>query len=173
MTSSSGNFASGLAYAWSLLNLPQPGALTVVPSHLNSARCSYIKDKGATLVMGGQSAKERAEKVQEVMKETGRVFISSATDYTVMAGQATSVKEFTEDIKNLDKIIVPIGGGGNIAGTCIYINEKKLPIEVYGVEPEVRDVASRSLAEGKLVEVEHPDKSIADGTAGNLGEAAY
>lgn len=105
-----------------------------------------------------------------MQSEKERVFISSSSDYNVIAGQATACKELLEEYPDLDIVLTPIGGGGLCAGTCAYVAGLKSSIQVYGVEPERRDVTKRSLESGKLETMENPEKGGVDGTSTNISE---
>ena len=79
-----------------------------------------------------------------------------------MAGQGTAGLELAADVEDLDTVVVPVGGGGLIAGVATAVKALRPRARVVGVEPEAGDDVARSLRAGERVSVEVP-KTIADG----------
>ena len=83
-------------------------------------------------------------------------------DYQIMAGQATAAVELLEEVPDLDAIVVPVSGGGLIAGSSVAARRMRPGIAIYGTEPEEGSDTAQSLARGERVSIEIPH-TIADG----------
>jgi threonine dehydratase len=99
--------------------------------------------------------------------ETEAVFVSPYNDPYVIAGQGTVALEMLEDRPELDCLLVPVGGGGLIAGVAIAARAINPDIKIYGVEPAASPTMTGSLEAGRIVEIEE-DETMADGLAGNI-----
>ncbi len=93
-------------------------------------------------------------------------------DPDVIAGQGTVGLEILEQVKELDAVLVPVGGGGLLAGGAIAVKTINPKIEVVAVEPAGADDAFRSFGSGRLVTQTSPD-TIADGLLTSLGELNF
>ena len=89
-----------------------------------------------------------------------------------MAGQGTSAIEMLEDVPDLDLILCPVGGGGQLSGIAVAAKSIKPAIRVVGVEPSGADDAARSLKAGRILPMLNP-KTIADGLKTSLGERPF
>jgi threonine dehydratase len=164
LTVSAGNHGLAVAHCAEALGID---ATIVVPESASRAKVEAIRRYPVTLIERGPGYDdaERAARVME--RETSATFVSPYNDQDVIAGQGTIALEMLEDAPDLDAIIVPVGGGGLIAGVAIAAKAVKPNIKVYGVEPEASPTMSEALRAGRLVEIEE-QKTIADGLAGNI-----
>jgi threonine dehydratase len=89
-----------------------------------------------------------------------------------MAGQGTSAIEMLEDVPDLDLILCPVGGGGQLSGIAVAAKSIKPAIRVVGVEPSGADDAARSFKAGRILPMLNP-KTIADGLKTSLGERPF
>src|SRR5206468_9332363 len=108
---------------------------------------------------------ERA--AREMERETGATFVSPYNDPEVIAGQGTIGLEILEDAPGLDAIIVPVGGGGLLAGVAIAAKAINPRVQIYGSEPLTSPTMTAALQAGRIVEIEEQD-TLADGCAGNI-----
>ncbi len=154
---SAGNHAISVAYGAKTLDTT---AKVVMPKSANSAKIARCKSMGAEIVLV-DSVHEAFDKVTEIEEEEGRTFIHPFEGPLSALGTATVGLELHEQVPDLDAVIVPIGGGGLIAGISCYTKQLNPGIKVYGVEPEGADSMSRSLAAGKPESIEKVD-TIAD-----------
>ena len=99
--------------------------------------------------------------------ETGAQYLSPYSHPDLLAAIGTIALEVIEDLPQVDRIVVPVGGGGLIAGIAIAARERRREIEVVGVEVEASHPFATSLAAGRIVEVQ-VGPTIADGLAGNM-----
>ena len=93
-------------------------------------------------------------------------------DYRVVAGQATAALEFLEEVRDLDVLLAPVGGGGLISGTCLSTHYLSPATEVVGVEPEGANDAYLSFRSGKIIP-SHDPLTIADGLRSSLGDKTF
>jgi threonine dehydratase len=100
-------------------------------------------------------------------RETGATFVSPYNDPEVIAGQGTVGLEVLEDGPALGAIIVPVGGGGLLAGVAIAAKAINPQIKIYGAEPLTSPTMAAALQAGRIVEIEEQD-TLADGCAGNI-----
>jgi len=165
---SSGNHGLGVTRAAKLFGCP---ATIVVPENIVAVKRESIERDGATVIVAGVTSDVRLARAEEIAKETGATFVPAFDHPWIIAGQGTVAKEMLEDAPHIDALIVPVGGGGLIAGMAVWAKAQNPRIRVYGVEPESADSMRRSLESGHPVTLEGSD-SIADGlrptTPGNI-----
>jgi threonine dehydratase len=156
---SSGNHAQAVAIAAQLLGTQ---ATIVMPEDAPSAKIDATRGYGATIVTYDRWAESREELGQRLAQERGLELVRPYDDPLVMAGQGTTALELLEDVPDLDTLVVPVGGGGLIAGCATAAKALRPEIRVVGVEPETGDDTARSLAAGKRIHGGVP-RTIADG----------
>lgn len=168
-THSSGNHAQALSLAAWMRGIP---AYVVMPNNSPEVKQAAVREYGGKIVHCKPTLKDREETLQRVVAETGAHFVHAYDDPRVIAGQATCALELLDEQPDLDVIIVSIGGGGLIAGTCIAARSHSPLLKVIGAEPEGADDAFRSLRDGVLYGAKD-HKSIADGLLTALSERTY
>ncbi len=156
---SSGNHAQGVALAARLLGVP---ATIVMPSDAPAAKVAATRENGAEIVFYERTTANRAEIAAEIAGARGATLVPPYDDPAIIAGQGTVALELLEEVPDLDALIVPVGGGGLLAGCALAATALRPGIELYGVEPEAGDDFAQSLARGERVEIAVP-VTIADG----------
>jgi threo-3-hydroxy-L-aspartate ammonia-lyase len=156
---SSGNHAQGVALAAKLLGVP---AVIVMPSDAPAAKLAATRGYGAEVVEYDRERMNRAELAASIAAERGATLIPPYDDPGIIAGQGTAALELIEDAGPLDVLLVPLGGGGLLAGSCLAATALSPGVRVYGVEPEAGDDWVRSWRENRIVSIPVP-KTIADG----------
>ncbi|MCY6958755.1 threonine ammonia-lyase [Clostridium brassicae] len=159
IASSAGNHAQGVAYAATAFGIK---STIVMPATAPMSKVNATKGYGAEVVQFGEVYDECYTKAVEIQKETGATFVHPFNDEDVMAGQGTIALEILEDIPDMDAILVPIGGGGLIAGIAVAAKSINPNIKVIGVQAEIIASTKASLKAGKVVTVDGV-KSLADG----------
>jgi threonine dehydratase len=119
-----------------------------------------VRELGAEVVMAGYTSDDRRTVAYEIQAKTGATIIQPFDDPDIVCGQGTATLELIENAGSLDAIVVPVGGGGVIAGACLAAKDAKIP--VFSVEPHGCDALARSLEAGERVRVE-PGPTLADG----------
>lgn len=158
ITFSSGNHAQAVALAAREFGIP---ATIAMPLDAPAVKLAVVRELGAEVVMAGYTSEDRRTVAYEIQARTGAAIIQPFDDADIICGQGTATLELMEDAgAPLDAIVVPVGGGGVIAGACLAALEAKVP--VYSVEPHGCDALARSLEAGERVRVE-PGPTLADG----------
>lgn len=159
IASSSGNHAQGVAFAARMLGIK---ATIVLPTNAPQVKVDGTRALGAEVVQYGYGSIERYKKLYEIVDEKGYTVVHSYNDPMLIAGQGTVGYEIMQDLAEVDTVIVPLGGGGLMAGVAVAIKEINPKIRVIGAEPAAipRYYASRQA--GEPVEVEMKD-TVADG----------
>jgi len=165
---SSGNHGQGVARAARLLGCR---ATICVPIDIPPIKREAIEREGATVVEAWLTSEERLHRAAEMAKESGATFVHAFDHPWIVAGQGTVAKEMLEDAPHMDAILVPVGGGGLVAGSAVWAEAANPRLKVYGVEPEHADCMRCSLEAGRPVRLENCD-TIAEGlrptTPGNI-----
>jgi len=158
VTASSGNHGIGVAYAAKLLNMT---ATVVVPENANAKKVHAVQSHGAEIVVWGTTSQERREKAHDICKNTGALFLHSHDDPEIIAGQGTIGLEITEEWMGVEAIVVPVGGGGLIAGISL-LRQLHPAVTIIGVEPEGSAGTQLSIENKQLTPFPHV-ATIADG----------
>lgn len=159
IASSSGNHAQGVAYAAGLLGIK---ATIVLPTNAPQVKVDNTRALGAEVVQYGFGSIERYKKLYEIVAEKGYTVVHSFNDPALIAGQGTVGYEIMQDLSGVDTVVVPLGGGGVLAGVAVAVKESNPSVRVVGVEPSRIPRYSESRKAGKPVEVELQD-TVADG----------
>lgn len=161
IASSAGNHAQGVALAAKKFGIK---ATIVMPETTPLSKIQGTKKFGAQVILHGNFYDDAYQKALEIQKQTGQTFIHPFNDFDIIAGQGTIGLEMYEANKDLDVVIVPIGGGGLISGVATALKEKNPNIRIVGVEAEQMPAMKKSVEEGKIVTIDKK-KTIADGIA--------
>ena len=161
IAASAGNHAQGVALAAKRLGIK---AVIAMPKHTPLIMVKATKQYGAEIVLHGEIYDEAYQKAVDLQKEKGYVLVHPFDDEDVIEGQGTIALEVLEELPDADVLLVPVGGGGLVAGIAAAAKLKNPQIKVIGVEPEG---AASALAGLKA---DHPVPlaevaTIADGTA--------
>ncbi|HEY7236890.1 MAG TPA: threonine/serine dehydratase [Gemmatimonadaceae bacterium] len=161
ITVSAGNHAQALAWAARDAGVR---CTVVMPTTASRTKVDASRGYGAEVVLHGASGIEAFARAHELSVERSLTFVHPFDDEAIMAGQGTLGLEIMEQIDNIDDVVVPIGGGGLIAGVVVAIKEQRPSVRVYGVEPEGAAVMRKSLDADRPVRLDSM-KTIADGLA--------
>jgi threo-3-hydroxy-L-aspartate ammonia-lyase len=156
---SSGNHAQAVAIAAALLGTR---ATIVMPEDAPRAKLDATRGYGAEIVPYDRWTESREGIGARLAEERGLELVRPYDDPLVMAGQGTVALELLQEAPELDLLLVPVSGGGLIAGCATAAKALRPGIRVIGVEPETGDDTRRSLVAGERVRIEVPH-TIADG----------
>ena len=159
VTASSGNHAQAVALSAALHDLP---ATILMPEDAPASKAAATEGYGATIVRYDRYADDREALLRERAEQDGLTIVHPYDDERIMAGQGTAALELIEDGGELDALLVPVGGGGLIAGCATAATALCPGVRVIGVEPAASDDTARSFAAGERVSVP-PPRTIADG----------
>ncbi len=161
ITASAGNHAQGVAFSADLLGVK---ATVYMPESTPPQKVFATRDYGAEVVLAGKNFDEACAAALLQAKAGGALFVHPFDDPLVMAGQGTIGLELLEDLPDLANVLVPIGGGGLIAGIARAIKETHPRVRIIGVESAAAPSMQLSVQKGKVVTV--PIRaSLADGIA--------
>ncbi len=161
VTASAGNHAQGVALAASRMGVD---AKIVMPEPAPIAKVKATQSYGAEVVLSGVDYDAAAERAHDIERAEGRTYVHAFDDEYIMAGQGTIGLEILEDCPEVDTVVVPIGGGGLIAGIATAIKGQKPDTRVVGVQAAGASSLTQSLEKGEVVTIDGVD-TIADGIA--------
>lgn len=169
-TYSSGNHGQAVALAARLFGAP---ATIAMPSDAPRSKADAVRGYGAEIVTYDRYVEDRVALGARLAGARGLTLVPPYDDPNVIAGQGTAALELLDEVGQLDVLLVPVGGGGLIAG-CATIATALLPrIRVVGVEPVSGDDTKRSIERGQRVRIAVPH-TIADGQAAETpGELTF
>ncbi|UCC48355.1 MAG: pyridoxal-phosphate dependent enzyme [Gemmatimonadota bacterium] len=159
ITYSSGNHGRALALAASELGVP---AVVVVPVDAPQVKVEAIRRLGAEVFSEGTTSVERQRRAEEIAAERGMVIVPPFDHRHIIAGQGTVGLEIVEDWPEVQRVLVPVGGGGLLAGVAAAVRALAPHTEILGVEPSGAASMRRSLGAGYPVQLERV-ASVADG----------
>lgn len=170
VTFSSGNHAQAVALACRMLGGP---AVVVMPADAPASKVAAVRAHGAEIVTFDRYAGDRFAITAALADERGLTSIPPFDHPHVIAGQGTTAIEIVEELGQLDALLVPLGGGGQLAGCAIALSAMGTGTRLIGVETAAGDKTRRSLEVGRRVRVPVP-RTIADGVTGEMpGELTF
>jgi threo-3-hydroxy-L-aspartate ammonia-lyase len=155
---SSGNHAQAVALSARLLGSP---ATILMPEDAPRSKLDATRGYGAEVVTYDRYTGDRESIADELAAERGAQLVRPYDDPLIMAGAGTAALELLEDVGVVETLVVPVGGGGLIAGSATIAKELGVK-RVVGVEPEAGDDWKQSFAAGEIIAIDVP-RTIADG----------
>ncbi|HEV3113469.1 MAG TPA: threonine ammonia-lyase [Candidatus Binataceae bacterium] len=169
VAASAGNHGQALSYAATAAGVK---ATIVMPETAAIAKVEATRSYGQTVVLRGINYQEARRAADLLCHETGATFIDAYDDPWVIAGQGTVGLEIAQE--GADVVVVPVGGGGLIAGVAVALAARAPQTMIIGVEAAGSQQLSTSLRRGEPSAIDRPVETIADGLAtGNLGVLPY
>ena len=169
VTHSSGNHAAALARAAVLRGIK---AHIVMPHNSARVKLEAVRNLGVEPILCEPDSASREATASAVQQQTGATMIHPFNDARVIAGQGTAALEILRQVPDVDTIIVPVGGGGLLAGTLMTIKSIRPDVRVFAAEPAWADDAFRSLKAGSIQPALRTD-TIADGLRTPLGTLTF
>lgn len=161
IAASAGNHAQALAYHSALLGVPVTVVMPEFAPLIKRANCRKL---GARVILAGESFAAARKAADQHARDENLTYIHGYDDPAVIAGQGTLGLEVLEQVPAVDAIIVPIGGGGLIAGVSLAIKSTKPEVQVIGVETAAAAAFSAAVEVGHPTPIE-PETTLADGLA--------
>eukprot|EP00474_Spongospora_subterranea_P001165 CRZ01623.1 hypothetical protein [Spongospora subterranea] len=159
--SSAGNHAQAVSFHSTRLNI---NAVIVMPSTTPFVKVKATESFGAKVVLHGSGFAEAYQKAVDIAEAENRVFVHAFNDRDVVAGQGTVALELLKQNAYLDSVVVPVGGGGLIAGMALVLKHVNPRIKLYGVESKEMSGMRASVDAGKVTKVGR-QQTICDGIA--------
>ena len=159
VAASMGNHAQGVAYAATHFGIR---SIIVMPVVASLSKYRATQSYGAEVVLHGDSIEEAMEEARRIVDETGAVFVHPYDDWDIIAGQGTLALEVLSELPDADALVVPLGGGGLMAGVAIAARALRPDIRLIGVQASGCASFPGALAAGAPVRLETA-RTIADG----------
>ena len=159
ITYSSGNHGQAVAYAAQRVGVR---ALVVMPETAPAVKVAGVRKWGGEVVFAGRTSEDRQRQAEEIARQDGLAIVPPFDHPDIVAGQATLGLEIAEELPDARTVVVPVGGGGLIAGVVTGLAAGGSAAHVWGVEPAGAPKLQRSLAVGRPVRLDRT-ASIADG----------
>ena len=156
---SSGNHAQAVALAARLFGIP---AVVVMPTTVTPAKRGGAERLGARIELAGTTTQDRMERAVELMNLEGFVMVPPYDHAWIIAGQGTAGLEIADDLRDVETVLVPVGGGGLSAGVATAIKLRAPNARVIGVEPAGAPKLSKAREAGRPVRIP-PSAGLADG----------
>lgn len=170
IAASAGNHAQALAYQGKLLGIP---ATVVMPKFAPLIKIGNCQKLGANVVLHGKDFAEAKAHAHEIGEEGGLAYIDGYDDPAIIAGQGTMGLEIVEQVPDLDAVVIPVGGGGLLAGVALAIKSLRPRARIIAVEAEHVASFAAAVREGKPVRIE-TQPTLADGLAiAQIGSNAF
>ena len=171
VTASAGNHGLGVAYASQVLGLP---AVTIfVPESAPQTKVERLQAFTCEVRRAGADYDAAHAIAEAHTKAQGGTYVSAYDDPIVVAAQGTVGLEVMEDLPRVDLLLVPVGGGGLIAGMAVAIKAINPGARILGVQPEASPSAYLSLRDGRAHETYPAGPTICDGLAGGFGRVPF
>jgi threonine dehydratase len=164
VSASTGNHGLAMAHAAKLEGIDLQ---LFLPTTASETKRKKIEALGVAVESFGSDCGKTEVHARGRALQTGRVFVSPYNDWDIVFGAGTVGIEIAEDVPAVDDVLVPVGGGGLIAGIAAYLQAAKPAARAIGVEPETSAFMAASVAAGRLVEIEERE-TIADAVAGGI-----
>jgi threonine dehydratase len=159
VTYSSGNHGQALTLA---AKARGARAVVVMPTTAPAVKVDGVREKGGEVIFAGTTSQERMAKAEALAKEEGLQVVPPFDHPHIIAGQGTVGLEIAQEWPEVEVVLVPIGGGGQISGLSVALKGLLPGVRVIGVEPEGAPAMRTALETGKPVTLERTE-SIADG----------
>ncbi|MDQ7982825.1 MAG: threonine ammonia-lyase [Spiroplasma sp.] len=161
VAASAGNHSQGVSFAAKLLDIP---ATIVMPKTAPLAKINATRNYGVDVILHGDFFDDANDKAIEIVKATNKTLIHAFNDLDIILGQASIGIEIIEQVKDADYVLVPVGGGGILAGIASYIKQVNPRCKLIGVESENVPSYYQARKAKKILSID-AKLSIADGIA--------
>ncbi|MBX7247175.1 MAG: threonine ammonia-lyase [Candidatus Sumerlaeaceae bacterium] len=161
ITASAGNHGQALAYHAGHLAIP---CTVVMPINTPLIKMQNTKSHGATVVMEGATFDDAADHARRLCAEQNLTYVHGFDDPDIIAGQGTMGLELLEQLPDMDAVVIPVGGGGLLAGTALTLKESRPSIRIIGVQSSHCQSMIAAM-DGGAPQTVPPDRTIADGIA--------
>lgn len=170
---SAGNHAQG--FAWSCRQLKVKGVI-FMPVITPRQKVQQVKMHGEgsiSIELVGDNFDECAKAAMEYTAKHQMTFVPPFDDYRIIEGQGTVGKEIADELSAIDYVLIPVGGGGLIAGTGTYLKKILPDTQIIGLEPEGAPSMLKALENGGPVTLDHIDRFVDGAAVKRVGKLTY
>lgn len=171
VTASAGNHGLGVAFAAQKLGIKN--ATIFIPQTAPAAKVTKLRRFPVQLRQVGHTYEEAHQAAEEYARQTGATYISAYDDPQVIAGAGTCGLEIITGLPQADTVIVPVGGGGLVAGIAVAVKGINPGCQIIGVQPEASPAAKLSFEQNLPIDPYDHAPTIADGLAGGFGALPF
>lgn len=171
VTASAGNHGLGVAYAAEALGMAP--ATIFLPETASETKARRLAASRCHLRRAGADYHAAHAEAERYAAERDALYVSAYDDLAVIAGQGTVGMEVLEELPDADLLLVPIGGGGLVAGVAIAARAMRPGVRIVGVQPEASPAAYLSLRDDRPYESYPAAPTICDGLAGGFGRVPF
>ena len=171
VTGSAGNHGLGVTHAARAWGGAR--ADIFVPENAPRAKVDKLRRLGARVHLAGATYEAAHQAAEAFARQTGATYVQAYDDVDVIAGQGTLGLEIMSDLPDADLVLVPVGGGGMIAGIASVVKRVNPACRVIGLQPEASPAALLSLRDGVPYDPYDHQPTIADGLAGGFGALPF
>ena len=164
LTASSGNHGAACAYLMTHFGIP---GTIFLPESVSPAKLEAIRSYGADTELVPGDGIEAEKLARRLAAEHGQTYISPYNDPLIIGGQGTIGLELRRQTEGIDAVLVPVGGGGLVAGVGGYLKSVDPKVEIIGCPPENSRVMYESIQAGEIIDMESRP-TLSDGTAGGI-----
>ncbi|HLB43138.1 MAG TPA: threonine/serine dehydratase [Gammaproteobacteria bacterium] len=168
VTASSGNHGAAVAFGLNKLNIQ---GKVFVPENASSTKVDNIRNYNVPLEFYGTDCMQTEIHALEYAKQHNMIYVSPYNDLQVIGGQGTIGLELTNQLDQIDVVLVPIGGGGLISGIAGYLKSVSPKTKIIGCLPENSPVMAESIKLGRIIDMETLP-TLSDATAGGIEPGA-
>ena len=166
ITASAGNHGQAVAFGAQKLGF---SSKIVVPKRTPQVKADGIRQFGAELLLYGDTYTEAERKAKQIASQEELLYVSPYNDELIVAGHGSIGLEILSDLPIMNAVVVPVGGGGLIAGISIAVKNQKPDTQVIGVQSHASPVMFESLKAGKIIPAHrHERYTIAEGLSGGI-----
>lgn len=168
ITASSGNHGAALAY---ILNKFKLEGTIYLPENASSSKIDLLHQYGSDIRQYGDDCVLAELQARKIAEEKGLTYVSPYNDIKIIGGQGTIGIELARQLKEIDMVLCPVGGGGLISGVGGYLKNKDPEIKIIGCQPENSAVMYESIQAGRILDMPSLP-TISDGTAGGIEQGS-
>jgi threonine dehydratase len=171
---SAGNHGQGVAFACASLGVTARVYLPRTTPRQKRDRVARLGGKYVQIVVAGETYDDAADAARTYAEDSGTTLIPAFDDPRTIAGQGTVVKEIIEQLGHApDAVVVPVGGGGLLSGTLVWLRENHPDVRVIGAEPQGAASMALALEAGRPVPLEHVDPFVDGAAVRQVGQHTY
>lgn len=170
---SAGNHAQGFAYSCKLLNIKGVVFMPIITPNQKVTQTKMFGDGHIEIKLVGDTFDDCATAAKAYTEANGMTFIPPFDDVKIIEGQATVGVEILEELKQIDYLFAPVGGGGLIAGVGAYFHDQSPSTKIIGVEPEGAPSMTEALKAGYPVKLDNIDPFVDGAAVKRVGDAPF